>query len=71
MIFTLLSLGLDYIKDFVTVKFILNIVITIFQCLACFYRQNTYLSADISGVVFMLSHIELAETPISTHYFSS
>ena len=41
MIFTLLSLGLDYIKAFVTVKFILNIVITIFQCLACFYRQNT------------------------------
>lgn len=40
MIFTLLSLRLDYIKAFVTVKFILNIT-TIFQCLACFYRQNT------------------------------
>lgn len=71
MIFTFQSLRLDYMKAFVTVEFILNIVTTIYQCLADFHCQNNCLSADNFSVIFMLSHLELTETPISTHYFSS
>lgn len=57
-------------KAFVTIKFVLNIIISVFQCLAHSHCQNIYcqLRSQVSHV-YVLSHIELLETPISTHYF--
>lgn len=51
MIFISQGLGGDYMKAFVTVKFILDIIgIGILQCLAHFCCQNMCSSAEKSGL---------------------
>lgn len=69
MIFILQGLG-NYMKAFITVKLISNIIgITILQCCAHFCCQNICSLVEKTGLRcgYVLSHVELSETPVSTH----